>query len=248
MAVLVDEEDVPRRPDGKALVSGLFACGTKEKTDRLIVNRRPCNWEEESLGWAKRTPPHGSQLARLVLNCDETVLGSGDDLHNYFYTLAQYPPLIRRSVLGHAFDPAPYPAHGGKRVRICYLGLRVIPTGDRNAVDIAQQCHVDALAKQLGERSLLSYQDRLPSDELLEGIYIDDKLLVKKVKKSEFLCPGEETRLCDESHRAYKKKGMPRSEQKSFGCSRQVREGGLRTGDEQFVAWGTKVDGESGRV
>ena len=95
MAVLLPEEKVARRTDGRPFLAGLFCVEHKELLDRLIFDRRPQNREERRLGWAKL--PQGSQPTRVILGPDEAIRGSGDDLRTYFYNLAQLDDWIPRS-------------------------------------------------------------------------------------------------------------------------------------------------------
>ncbi len=58
---------------------------THEEThDRLICDRRPQQFVEPGLGWARL--PHVTCLCHLVVDDDEEVIGSGDDLKHFFYT------------------------------------------------------------------------------------------------------------------------------------------------------------------
>ena len=41
MCVLIREDDIERRADGRLLLSGLFAVPHKADRDRLIVDKRP---------------------------------------------------------------------------------------------------------------------------------------------------------------------------------------------------------------
>jgi len=92
MAVLVEESSVPRRPDGSLLLAGMFTVAHKPDRDRLIFDRRPQNFGDHRLAWASL--PLGSQLCQVVLEHDEILRGSGDDLRTYFYALSNTPDAL----------------------------------------------------------------------------------------------------------------------------------------------------------
>eukprot|EP00973_Karenia_brevis_P088320 12247746-Karenia_brevis.AAC.1 len=57
--------------------------------------------------------------------------------------------------------------------------------GDLNAVDIAQQTHVSALHREgnMAPDVTLVYGDPLPSGDLLEGVVVDDHLIMHIVSQ-----------------------------------------------------------------
>ena len=81
MAQLVCEQDLPRTSDGKLLCGGLFCVGKDEQHDRLIYDRRPENSTMPHLGW--EALPSGACFVRLLLEPNEFLRGSGDDLKNF---------------------------------------------------------------------------------------------------------------------------------------------------------------------
>ena len=83
MAQLVCEQDLPRTSDGKLLCGGLFCVGKDEQHDRLIYDRRPENSTMPHLGW--EALPSGACFVRLLLEPNEFLRGSGDDLKNFYY-------------------------------------------------------------------------------------------------------------------------------------------------------------------
>ena len=108
----------------------------KPDKDRLIFDRRPQNFEEARLGWAKL--PNGSQLTRIIVRDDQHLRGSGDDLRTYFYNLAQLDEQLPRNAFGRKFIGAGCEEFGASPDKHFYLALRVIAMGDLNAVDVAQ--------------------------------------------------------------------------------------------------------------
>ena len=59
--------------------------------------------------------------------------------------------------------------------------------GGVNAVDVAQQVHQGALRKHgcMKSDNVLQYRFPLPTGDCIEGLYIDDHLVVGVVLKSE---------------------------------------------------------------
>ena len=83
------------------------------------------------LDWARL--PSAACFTRMLLEPNQCLRGSGDDLRNFYYTL-RLPPgwvrfnSVRRRVAKHV-------AHHGGDVRLCF---RVSGVGDRNGCAIAQ--------------------------------------------------------------------------------------------------------------
>ena len=139
MAALIPESEVPLTPEGNPLLAGLFCVGHKPTTDRMIFDRRPGNHLDLRFGWCRL--PLGSQLTQMVVEPHESVRGSGDDLRAFFYCLRNWPAHVRYNAFGRSFlgdDWVSYGARCGQRYR---LALLVVPMGDCNAVDVAQESH-----------------------------------------------------------------------------------------------------------
>ncbi len=245
MCVLVPEHLVARRPDGRPLVGGLFCVSHKELLDRLICDRRPINWEEVRLGWARL--PHGCQFCRVILHPDEHLRGSGDDLRTYFYQLQQLEELIPRNCVGRVFSGEGYEEFGGVASERYYLGFRVIGMGDLNAVDVAQACHVDATTSNTSPPFLMEYGSPLPDQVLLKGIYIDDTFVVSVCPRaSVWQASGPDFDEIQSIHSSYARNHLPRAEEKGFGfCASQSSPPKPAL---QFVTWGTAVDSYSCKV
>ena len=146
MVELVPESDLPRRQDGRLLLGGLFAVRKNDEEDRLIFDRRPENATMDRLDWAKL--PAGACFCRLLLADNEILRGSGDDLRNYYYTLALPPEWIRFNGFGRRVDKDLLAEAGcdpSVPHRAC---LRVLGTGDVNACAIAQATHEAVLQSE----------------------------------------------------------------------------------------------------
>ena len=127
-------------------------------------------------------------------------------------------------------------------VALCVVGM-----GDDNAVDFSHEVHVQLL-KDFGlchDATQLRYGKPLPKPGLLEGVYIDDHLVLLKASKAELRLPsGPDSDAIEASHAAYASVGLPRAPQKGFGFSRQSQNDPC--GEENFTAWGTEVRSEDG--
>ena len=250
MAVLVEESQVPRRGNGALLLAGLFSVPHKEDRDRLIFDRRPQNAGDARLAWASL--PLGSQLCQLIVDSDEVVRGSGDDLRTYFYALANAPEALLHSCFGRRLVGSDEWSAYGARLGVSYrLALRVVGMGDRNAVDIAQACHEGVLRSRgcLRGRERLAYGRRFPLYDTLEGLYIDGHFAIRVVKAWEAgrAC-GRDFEIIRTSHLAYREAGLERAPEKGFGFSRALEGEASPRADTLFTVIGTEVNGEVGRV
>ena len=192
--------------------------------------------------------PHGSQLTQIVLRPGESIRGSGDDLSNYFYVLSHHPDWVSRNIIGDGkpLDGGDFQDFGGIPGVPSYIAMRVVAMGDTNAVCIAQATHEQVLQNcgclQPGET--LKYGHPFPSadTDTLEGLYIDDHIILQKVNRTEhkrvrrdFPVLRDEALICN-SRQEYIKENLPRAVKKGF----------LK--EPTFKAWGTEVDSKSGRV
>ena len=236
MAELIEESNVPCDGRGRKILSGLFAVAHKASSDRLIIDRRPANRTEGRLGWARL--PHGTLLCKIRLPPDKTLRGSADDLQNYFYQLASPSEIRERSSFGRVFTGQQALDLGGDPLKRYHMCLSVWAMGDQNAVCVAQETHEAVLrgADCLAEPTRLEYDRPLGVGELWEGAYIDDHLVIAVVPRSRPRAAGPDRALIERSHSAYRAASLPVSVQKRF------------TEQSSFVAWGTSVCAETGRV
>ena len=122
--------------------------------------------------------------------------------------------------------------------------------GGLNAVDIANETHWQILAGKglMRKEDVLLYGDALPVSDVLEGLYIDDHIVMAIVPKSELSSSfGRDKDIIDASHEAYREAKLPRAPEKGFGFARNAAESSP-TGDTNFLAWGSEVKNEPGTV
>ena len=237
MAVLLEESLVPRGPTGRKLLAGVFCVEHKRDRDRLIIDRRPQNGTEGRLNWAAL--PHGAMLARLRLGPDETLRGTVLDLSNYFYNLRCPESWIRRNAFGRAFTGSEARELGGCETKKYHLALCVWPMGDHNAVDVAQKVHESVLDRggALHHPGWLYYGGPIPRSKLLQGVYVDDHLILSIGPRERQLVPeGPDVDLLAASLAAYEGANLPVADEK-----------GARFAG-RFTVWGTEVDSRSGCV
>ena len=160
--------------------------------------------------------------------------GSGDDVSNFFYNLKQAKNWWRRNRFGRVFAGAEAAALGGDLAVLHHLALCVCAMGDLNSVGIAQRAHERILESTGGFplEGRLVYGQVLPKTNLVHGLYIDDLLVVLRLKQRDWnLWPAadlDRMRCCE---RAYEVSRLPIAPAKSF-----------RT-QGTFTAWGLKFWG-----
>lgn len=225
--------------EGRRLIKGgLFCVPHKPESDRLINDRRPLNLREKRLGWCQL--PAGHMLTQLILNRDESIRASGDDLQNYFYLIKHLESWHHRNAFGQPFKGKLLPELGLEPSQWYVPAFKVVCMGDTNGVDLAQATHESLLryAGCLDPSQTLVYGKIFPSSATLEGLYIDDHLTFQVSKKKPFRGReplGDEV-LMQRSREAYERWKLPRSKKKAFDKH------------YTFKAWGTHVDSASGMV
>ena len=239
VATLIPESMGMRNSKGEIITGGLFAVDHKPQSDRIILDRRPFNELERRLVWAKL--PHESLLTQLIVPKGYSVRGSGDDLSNYFYLLKHRNDWLPRNAIGKPFDGEGYETYGGEKGKKYLLAFKVIAMGDLNAVDLAQQVHLEVLkdCSCMNEGECIEFKEPLPAAHTMEGLYIDDHIITQILPSKKNRKKGYKYRdevLIERSREQYAKHGIPTSQNKSFDKA------------EKFVAWGTELDSHSGRA
>ena len=225
--------------DGQKLIKGgLFCVAHKPTSDRLINDRRPLNAREQRLNWCSL--PAGPMLCQLILEKDQSVRCSGDDLSNYFYLIKHLDSWMHRNCFGDPIRGDKLASLGLDKRKKYLPAFRVVCMGDTNGVDIAQATH-EALLQESGclqEHQTLVYGKTFPAANTLEGLYIDDHLVFQVLDKKS-LRPRqsfEDERLVAASRAKYEALGLPTSKKKAINK------------EYDFKAWGTSVCSETGRA
>ena len=245
-ATLIDEVEVPTRRNGEPLVGGLFGVPHKQKL-RVIFDRRPQNANELRLNWLRL--PGGSQLTRLVLGRRQGLRASGTDLRTWFSQLREAPNKVHRQAFGRSLSGAHFGEFGALADRHYRLAMRVVAMGDLNGCDIASETHSAILRLNgcLNEGRLLIWGRAIPLDAILEGLYIDDYVVLGIMDRHDLKVRGKDTDVCQQAVDGYDRFNVLRSPEKDFG-SFKTGDGASGLGDENFVAWGTSVSSGQGFV
>ena len=89
----------------------------------------------------------------------------------------------------------------------------------------------------------------MPSSLLLQGVYIDDHLLMLDCLSSTVSAwTGIDRDAAEKAHKAYAADGLTRAPETVFGFARVLAPGQLPNGDTTFLAWGTLICSRSGKV
>ena len=215
--------------DGKPLVNGAFGVPKPGKVTesglpvlRLIMDLRSTNWCMHQLQGDVATLTGAASFQRIMIQEDEELLISGEDLTSAFY-LFRLPPewanymVMEREVclrdLGEDSD------------EMRYVGISVLPMGWASAVGIMQAAHrFIALSSPLAgaglsEQAEISRHTNFPDLDEVTGwsIYLDDTTILEKVAKD--LAEGLEGRTPVEQERlraAYAWWGIPRNPDKAL--------------------------------
>ena len=248
MVTLLPEDSLPRDSNGSLLTGGFFCVKKNATEDRLIFDRRPENATMSRLRWAKL--PAGACFSRVLLEDHQFLRGSGDDLRNYYYTLALPKNWVRYNSVGRRVAADIVAEWGGCKGTHYRAALTVLGMGDTNGCDVAQAVHEHILEQHglLQPEHKLTYGNPVPQSNLLEGAYLDDLLIVYKVDcpsrvpvDGSFIPPQANPEDLDMQHvqraeHAYEASGLVRATHKSFRA------------ETCFKAWGAEVDGIGGSV
>ena len=222
MVCLAPESELPVDNQGRLLTGGFFSVPKNSDEDRLIFDRRPENATMNRLQWAKL--PSGACLCKLRLRSNQYLRGSGDDLRNYYYALALPENWVKFNSVGRRVCAELVKEFGGEPGVAYRATLRVLGMGDINACDIAQGVHEFVLQSNgvLMDEHRLEYGKPLPESDLMEGVYLDDLLIVYRktmgydIDPDSFQPPAASGDDWDAQHallaeRAYEKAGLKRA-------------------------------------
>ena len=100
------------------------------------------------------------------------------------------------------------------------------------------------------EEHVLKYGHVLPAGPVYEGLYIDDHFVLQKISKKEaHVKGGEDERIIQATHQAYRDSGVVRAPEKAFGCAATPsKENPAPVGAQTFTVIGTEVRAEPGLV
>eukprot|EP00438_Fugacium_kawagutii_P004694 Skav217774 [mRNA] locus=scaffold1782:124:5579:+ [translate_table: standard] len=247
-------ERYPRVADVPVL-NGAFGVVKPEKfTDdgqpvlRMIIDLRASNAILEQLEGDVHTLTGSSAFQKLVVDYEDDLLISGDDLTAAFYLFKLPPAWSEYLVLR---KPIPWDALEPGKPGETYLGLSVLPMGWNSAVAVMQSAHrqlalrsESMLGAGLMEKAEVRKDAVFPDIE--EGplwqIYLDDTTIIERIEKSvsEYLVgkpPEEQLRL----RQAYAWWGIPTNGAKALERVRKAeRLGACIDGERGLLRGSTK--------
>ena len=231
-----------------SFLSGLFAAPKNLTRDRLILDARPANMADKALQKWCKSMASAAILSDIVLEDDEILIASGEDLRDFFYQFHVGEERARRNAFADplTLDEAAYvfgtaPAGWPEPI---YCGLCALAKGDQNACEFAQCAHL-ALMLRAGvvePHEMLSTQGDVPRGLMSVGVIIDDLVLLEKMLCKDF--PGVESGL----RRTLSDERLDKALQAYAGCKLEVnlkKEFRNQT-DARF--WGIELDGKKGLV
>eukprot|EP00971_Amphidinium_carterae_P240838 4781184-Amphidinium_carterae.1 len=195
--------------------SGLFGVAKATGSQlRLIVDRRPANWGEYNLRelllddlaketidfdefeclWRLMSLPHAAVLQDIFLGRQGRVQITTEDCSDYFHQLRLPEHLHRHTAVGWSLrkedictaqlekDLTPQEIDATDSFALC---LKVVPMGDRKAMEVAQAVHqhIHLAADTLRSSHQLTHGWPLPGQGSVWGSYCDDLALLDFIHK-----------------------------------------------------------------
>ena len=236
---LIPCEDVP-----KDETVGIFAVPKDHQFDRLIINPTVINSRMAGYShYTKKLAP-GALISLLSLEPHQALRYNADDLSDFYYTFRVSPARAKRNAIGvplyrsEVDELACFPKGAPGPF---YPALATLAMGDNHAVEIAQCSHHSLLQIEAGcmnDCETLEYRKPVPRSDFIEMLAIDDHIGLQKVniKDLPFKLPDRDTRVFDQSNKAYSKVGLV------------SHPGKQRRFETEGVLLGADLDGIAGRV
>ena len=228
--------------------AGLFAVIKDLQKDRLILDAGPANGREKAVGTWTSTLASPFSLGLLELLPGEILLGSGQDLRDYFYQFQVSEARAKRNclvgLLGRGEIDMIFGADARPQLKQGVAALSTLAMGDCSACDFAQGAHVMLLLTSGAalEHELLQSRKPPPRGLLSVGAVIDDLVLLERVLKKDLvdiqaglMRTTSDSRI-DLALGAYRKSNLETNPGKAFHNSPTCK------------FWGVEVDGKQGVV
>ena len=227
-------------------LSGLFAVPKNQTRDRLILDARPANLADAVLHRWCKSMASAAALADIVLDPEQILLASGEDLRDFFYQFTVGDQRVRRNALADplTLQEARYVfsdwLEGYDSPVFC--GLATLAMGDQNACEFAQCSHLAMMleAGVLSQDEMISLQGDIPRGLLSVGVIIDDLVLLEKLLREDWqsVLDGVQTteadKRLDKALSSYAKHGLEVNLKKEFRNQALSR------------FWGVEIDGVKG--
>eukprot|EP00438_Fugacium_kawagutii_P024621 Skav207650 [mRNA] locus=scaffold2758:77333:83766:+ [translate_table: standard] len=241
--------------DGKPVLNGAFGVVKPEKFTeqgepvlRMIIDLRATNAILEQLEGDVHTLTGSCAFQKLVVDYEDDLLISGDDLTAAFYLFKLPPSWPQFLVLR---KPIPWDLLEPGKAGETFLGLSVLPMGWNSAVAVMQNAHRQialrseaSLGAGLMEKAEVRKDAEFPEidDGPIWQVYLDDTTIVEKIDKAisaslEGKPPEEQQRL----RRAYAWWGIPTNAAKALErCRKAERLGAVLDGEQGVLRGSTK--------
>ena len=236
---LVPCEDIPTDE-----TVGIFAVPKDHQYDRLIINPTVINSRMAGYSHFTKKLAPGALISLLSLEPHQALRYNADDLSDFYYTFRVSSARAKRNAIGvplyrsevEDFSCVPKDSPGP-----FYPALATLAMGDNHAVEIAQCSHHSLLQIEAGcmnDCETLEYRKPVPRSDFIEMLAIDDHIGLQKVdiKDLPFKFPDRDTRVFEQSNRAYSKVGLV------------SHPGKQRRFETEGVLLGADLDGIAGRV
>eukprot|EP00438_Fugacium_kawagutii_P001100 Skav235078 [mRNA] locus=scaffold2106:3814:8424:- [translate_table: standard] len=223
--------------------SGMFCVGKDLLKDRMILDSRGANLLESPPARWIRSLGSAESLTRLVLEEDELLQVSGNDLRDFYYLFSATPSRSRRNVLVGAMRPQELahlrclkPEHHGAPA--VYGALSSLAMGDCQAVEMAQSAHL-GMALQWSvatPQNLMTMSKPLPRTSTAVGLVIDDFIAMSKVSRDQARAgtPSPGGLLADKMQDGYEEVKLIPNKKKAF------------RDETEASFWGIDFDGDRG--
>ena len=228
--------------------AGLFSVIKDLNRDRLILDARPANGRERAVGTWTSTVASPFSLGLLELQPGEVLLGSGQDLRDYFYQFQVTKARAKRNCLVGFLsrDEIDYVFGVDARPELQQgvAALNTLAMGDCSACDFAQGAHVMLLLTSgaAEEHELLQARKPPPRGLLSVGAVIDDLVLLERILEKDLdkIQSGQLRTISDDridaALRAYQKSHLDTNPGKALHNSPTCK------------FWGVEMDGKKGVV
>ncbi len=227
--------------------AGLFCVPKSSTQDRLIFDSRPFNTLEQPMQRWISSMGAAANLCDFHIAEDQTLITSGTDLREFYYSFQITEERLRRNALLIRVDPKQlrgFRCHDSSleaEGRPVVLGLRTLAMGDSMAVELAQTAHLGILVQfgLVDEESLVAMCLPPPRGNFCAGVVIDDLILFEFVASAslqdEFQAFSSPQFLKEALDR-YRELGLIPHEGKTFyGETSSEFWGALLEGDRGFV-------------
>ena len=215
--------------------------------DRQIIDRRRRNARERRVITGSRHMPNASSVTELHIPEGKSLRISADDLRNMYHCIPGSSERARSTPVGYAYPAYLFRDWNCWRAELeltdwVFMAWPGLGMGDHNAVDWAQEIHINILkgAGLLSSSHVMRYKHPLPvnDEDYYEGVMIDDRVglqLYDDPEGGEIRDPG-----------SFDVEAFRRSDRAYVDCGLERHAGKAKRGVEVATFWGIEVEGKVG--